>query len=108
MKKPSEILESRLNEKSLLEKRANVSYFRSIGNAFLQYIRRDSSFVFCHNIGGLLEELGISIYSSTEWRCGACHMAYILTIYIFQPSLNNNTIFILSSYFIKHTLASFF
>ena len=35
-------------------------------------------------------------------------MAYILTFYIFLPSLNNNTIFIFSSYFIKHTLASFF
>ena len=34
-------------------------------------------------------------------------MAYILIFYIFLPSLNNNTIFIFSSYFIKHTLASF-
>ena len=40
--------------------------------------------------------------------CGTCHMAYILTFYIFLPSLNNNTIFIFSSYFIKHTLASLF
>ena len=31
-----------------------------------------------------------------------------LTVYIFVPSLNNNTIFIFSSYFIKHMLASFF
>ena len=35
-------------------------------------------------------------------------MAYILIFSIFLPSLNNNTIFIFSSYFIKHTLASFF
>ena len=41
-------------------------------------------------------------------NCGTCHTAYILTFYIFLPSLNNNTIFIFSSYFIKHTLASFF
>ena len=40
--------------------------------------------------------------------CGTCHMAYILIFSIFLPSLNNNTIFIFSSYFIKHTLASFF
>ena len=32
--------------------------------------------------------------------CGTCHMAYIITFYIFLPSLNNNTIFIFSSYFI--------
>ena len=42
------------------------------------------------------------------WCCGECHMAYILTFYIFLPLLNNNTIFIFSSDFIKHTLASFF
>ena len=41
-------------------------------------------------------------------RCGTCHMVYILTFYIFLPSFNNNTIFIFSSCFIKHTLASFF
>ena len=41
------------------------------------------------------------------WRCGTCHMAYILIFSIFLPSSNNNTIFIFSSYFIKHTLASF-
>ena len=40
--------------------------------------------------------------------CVTCHMAYILIFSIFLPSLNNNTIFILYSYFIKHTLASFF
>ena len=45
---------------------------------------------------------------SIWYICGACHMAYILTFYIFLPSLNNNTIFIFSSYFIKNTLASFF
>ena len=35
-------------------------------------------------------------------------MAYILIFTIFLPSLNNNTNFIFSSYFIKHTLASLF
>ena len=40
--------------------------------------------------------------------CDTCHMAYILIFSIFLPSLNNHTIFIFSSYFIKHTLASFF
>ena len=42
------------------------------------------------------------------WYCGTCHMAYILIFSIFLPSLNNNTIFIYFSYFIKHTLALFF
>ena len=39
-------------------------------------------------------------FLSNRSQCGACHMAYILTFYIFLPSLDNNTIFIFSSYFI--------
>lgn len=67
-KKASELLASRLNEKNLLEKGAKVSNFRSRESSFLQYFRRDSSFVYCHNIEGLLLELGIPMYNSTEWR----------------------------------------
>ena len=67
-KKASELLASRLNEKNLLEQGAKLSYFRSRESAFLQYFRSDSSFVYCHNIQGLLEELGIQIYNSNEWR----------------------------------------
>ena len=49
------------------------------------------------------------LLSNTSRKGGVMwHMAYILTFYIFLPSLNNNIIFIFSSYFIKHTLALFF
>ena len=67
-KKASEILSSRLNEKNLLEQGVQVSYFRTRESTFLQYFRSDSGFVFCHNIPGLLKELGLSIYSPNEWR----------------------------------------
>ena len=54
--------------KTCFEKEVKVSYFRSRESAFLQYFRSDSSFMYCHNIQGLLEELVIQIYNSTEWR----------------------------------------
>ncbi|XP_070613747.1 uncharacterized protein [Erythrolamprus reginae] len=67
-KEASELLASRLYEKNLLEKGAKVSYFQSRESAFLQYFRSDDGFVYCHNIPGLMEELGISAYNATEWR----------------------------------------
>ncbi|XP_069623312.1 uncharacterized protein [Ranitomeya imitator] len=67
-KKASELLASRLNEKQLLEQGAKVSYFRTRESTFLQYFRCDSGFVFCHNIPGLLQELGLSMYNPNEWR----------------------------------------
>uniref|UniRef100_A0A6P7GL81 Uncharacterized protein LOC114333513 n=1 Tax=Diabrotica virgifera virgifera TaxID=50390 RepID=A0A6P7GL81_DIAVI len=62
-KKASELLASRLNEKNLLEKGAKVSYFRTRERAFLQYFQSEGGFVFCHNVSGLMEELGISNYN---------------------------------------------
>ena len=67
-KKASELLASRLYEKNLLEEGAKVSSFRTRERTFLQYFRSDSDFVYCHNILGLMDELGILDYNSTEWR----------------------------------------
>lgn len=67
-KKASELLASRLNEKNLLEKGAKVSYFRSRESAFLKYFQCEGGFVYCHNVHGLMKELGIPAYNATEWR----------------------------------------
>ena len=67
-KKASELLASRLREKNLLEKGTTVSYFRTRESEFLQYFRSDGGFVYCQNIRGLMEELGIAVYNATEWR----------------------------------------
>ena len=62
-KKVSIILATRLNEKNLVEKGAKVSYVRS------KKVHFCSTFVvYCHNLQGLLKELGVPIYHSTEWR----------------------------------------
>ena len=67
-KKVSEILALRLNKQNLLEQGVKISYFRTRESTFLQYFRSDSGFVFCHNIPGLLKELGLSIHNPNEWR----------------------------------------
>jgi len=68
IKKASEILASRLKKKNLLEQGVTVSYFRTRESTFLRYFRNDSGSVFCHNIPGLLKELGLSSYNPNEWR----------------------------------------
>jgi len=67
-KEATEILASRLKENNLLEQGVTVSYFRTRESTFLQYFRNDSGFVFCHDIPGLLKELGLSSYNPNEWR----------------------------------------
>ena len=68
IKKASQILVSTLNEKNVLEQGVKVSFSWTRESPFLQYFRGDSSFVFCHNIPGLLKEIELSIYSPNEWR----------------------------------------
>ena len=68
-KKASEILSSRLNEKNLLEQGVQVSYFGTRESTFLQFFRSDSGFVFCHNIPGLLKELGLSNTVQMNGEC---------------------------------------
>ena len=64
-KKISELLAFRLLEKNLLEEGTKILYFRTRESKFLQYFRRDGGFVYCHNIRGLMEELGIAMYNAT-------------------------------------------
>ena len=68
LRKASEILASRLNEKNLLEQGVKESYFGTRESTFLQYFRSDIGFVFYRNIPGLLKELGLSIQNPNEWQ----------------------------------------
>ena len=68
IKKASQILVSTLNEKNVLGQGVKVSFSWTRESPFLQYFWGDSSFVFCHNIPGLLKELELSIYNPNEWQ----------------------------------------
>ena len=63
-----QLLASRLQEKYLLDHSANVSYFRKRDKIFVTIFSEDKQFVYCHNIPGLLRQLGVTSYNPTEWR----------------------------------------
>ena len=66
-KQAAEVLASRLKEKNLLDSFAKVSYFRTRDENF-NFFSEVNLFVYCHDISGLLLQLGISVYNPTEWR----------------------------------------
>ena len=67
-KKAEEILASRLQEKHLLDDSANISYFRKQDQSFATFFSEQKQFVYCHDIPGLLRQLGVALYIPTEWR----------------------------------------
>ena len=67
-KQAAEVLPSRLKEKNLLDSFAKVSYFRTRDENFVNFFSEVNLFVYCHDISGLLLQLGISVYNPTEWR----------------------------------------
>ena len=67
-KNAAEVLASRLQEKALLNQTTKVSYFRKREQDFVPFFTEENKFVYCHNIPGLLQELGIPLYSPNDWR----------------------------------------
>ena len=67
-KKAAELLASRLKGRNLVDHSVKVSYFRKRDKLFLTFFSEDRQFVYCHDIPGLLKELGVPYYSPAEWR----------------------------------------
>ena len=67
-KNAAEVLASRLHEKNQLSQTAKVSYFRNREQAFVPFFTEENNFVYCHNISGLLQELGMPVYHSNDWQ----------------------------------------
>ena len=67
-KHASELLASRLQEKNLLQPGSSVTFYRNREKLFLNYFSLKSSLVYCHDIEGLLLQLGITQYQPNEWR----------------------------------------
>ncbi|KAI6647100.1 hypothetical protein LOD99_8937 [Oopsacas minuta] len=66
-KSSSEILASRLKQKNLLLPEANISKYRTREQDLLKFFHLQPSFVYCGNIPGLIEKLGVK-YNPEEWR----------------------------------------
>ncbi len=67
-KELSELLASRLNEKKLLQHGTKVTFYCSREKDILQYFRVDSDLVYCHDVSGLLNAMGVTPYDPNEWR----------------------------------------
>lgn len=67
-KSAAELLSSRLQEKNLLHSSAKVSYYRDREKVFTPFFSEVNKFVFCHDIQGLLLQLGVPVYITTDWR----------------------------------------
>lgn len=67
-KEQAEVLASRLKEKNNLGAGCKVTYYRTRESGLLPYFTREDALVFCNNIKGLLEAMGVEGYSADEWR----------------------------------------
>ena len=67
-KESSELLASRLNEKNLLNSETKITFYRSREKDLLPFFSEKNSLVFCNDVRGLLEKMGLSEYMPNEWR----------------------------------------
>ena len=65
-KNAAEVLASRLQEKNQLS-HTSVILLKS-EQAVVPFFTEENKFVYCHNISGLLQELGMSIYHPNDWQ----------------------------------------
>ena len=66
-KESSQLLGSRLKEKHLLSKTMKFAWYRHRDAKFRKYFLAEEELVYCCNIVGLINEMGIE-YDPTEWR----------------------------------------
>ena len=64
-KKSAELLESRLQHNNLLAPNTIYSWYRRREKALVQYFSMEETFVYCHNVAGLLQAMGCA-YDPTE------------------------------------------
>ena len=67
-KEQAEVLASRLKEKNNLSDGTKVTFYRTRESGLLQFFSKEDSLVFCNDVSGLLQTMGIAQYSSDDWR----------------------------------------
>lgn len=66
-KEKAELLGSRLKEKHLLASGTSIYQYRIRDQQFAKFFKQEEDLVYCHDIGGLMNEFGIE-YKNEEWR----------------------------------------
>ena len=67
-KESSELLASRLKEKNLLQLETLITFYRKRHIEFLPYFSQENDIVYCHNVAGLLRQLGVQQCDPQDWR----------------------------------------
>ena len=65
-KEQAEVLASRLKEKNNLSDGTKVTFYRTRESGLLQFFSKEDSLVFCNDVSGLLQTMGIAQYSSDD------------------------------------------
>ena len=65
-KESAELLESRLQHNNLLAPNTTYSWYRRREKGLVQYFSMEETFVYCHNVAGLLQVMDCA-YDPTEW-----------------------------------------
>ena len=67
-KDESELLASRLKEKNLLKPGTKITYYRNRDSDFVLCFSQEGDLVFCSDVPGLLNKMGVKEYNPEEWR----------------------------------------
>ena len=67
-KAASELLASRLNNKILLERGTKITYYGTGEKNLLPFFSQENNLVYCHEVRGLLEKMGLTEYFLHDWR----------------------------------------
>lgn len=67
-KKSAELLASRLKEKRCLQPDVSITSYRTRERDILPYFTEENDIVYCKNIPGLLNLMGLPVYRPEDWR----------------------------------------
>ena len=67
-KESCELLASRLKEKNLFQPGTLITFYRKCHIEFLPYFTWENDIVYCNNVAGLLQHLGIQQYDPQDWH----------------------------------------
>ncbi|GBM36704.1 hypothetical protein AVEN_221969-1 [Araneus ventricosus] len=67
-KEASELLASRLNNKNLLEEGNKITFYCTREKGLLPFFSQEDNLVFCYEIRGLLEKMGLPKYFPDDFR----------------------------------------
>ena len=96
----AELLGSRLQHNNLLVPNTTYSWYRQRAKGLVQCFSMEETFVYCHNVAGLLQAMGCAYDPFTEWRlfidsCKASLSVYCCTMAIDMLQYQLTTPFIL-------------